>query len=191
MASSKKGLLLAVAGLSGTGKSTLAGRLSKEFNKGARPVEWLRNDVIRKELAGVPVTEKLSEEFYSSAFSQKTYAEFDRRLKEGLRKGHVMIADGVFSGEARRRELEGFAQEVGAKFAGIWLDAPAAIMKARADARKGDASDADSKVIEMQLRFKKGTIDWLRVDASGTPDDTYDKAAKALKKHGIMPVPRS
>src|SRR5688572_32037435 len=161
----EKGLLIAVAGLSGSGKSTLAGKLAAAFNANARPVDWIRTDVVRKELAGVPVDQKLSAEFYSSAFSRKTYAEFDCRIIEALEKGHMVIADGVFMGERRRDELASFARDAGAGFIGLWLDTPPDIMKARADARKGDASDADSKVIEMQMAADLGHISWERLDA--------------------------
>jgi hypothetical protein len=183
-----RGLLIAVAGLSGSGKSTLAGRLVAEFNAASSsPADWLRNDVVRKELAGIPVDQTLPAEFYSSAFSKKTYAEFDRRMLEALGQGRIVFADGVFLGEKRREELKSLAESAGANFIGLWLDTPPEIMKARAEARKGtgDASDADSKVIDIQLAADLGKITWDRLDAGGTAENTYRQAAAVLKKRGL------
>src|SRR5262245_10308317 len=56
---SRKGFLIAIGGLSGTGKSTLSRALTQAFNERALNVNWIRTDAIRKELAGVRPEEKL------------------------------------------------------------------------------------------------------------------------------------
>jgi predicted kinase len=52
-------------------------------------------------------------------------------------------------------------------FTGYWLEAPRAVLAARLDARVGDASDADARVLEQQLQRDPGQIGWTRVDAAG------------------------
>ena len=176
------GTLVAVGGLSGSGKSTLARRLVDVFNAQAGPVDWIRTDAVRKELAGVPPEQKLPAEYYSSEFSARTYAEFERRVTEALEQGHTVVADGTFMKQEQRDGLSRLARESHAKFMGLWLDTPPDIMKARADARKGDVSDADSKVIDIQLKADLGSIDWERLDAGGTAEHTFDQAFAILKR---------
>ncbi|MGA8567349.1 MAG: AAA family ATPase, partial [Candidatus Binataceae bacterium] len=65
--------LIVVCGLSGSGKSTVAGRLADRLG-----FEWLRSDEVRKRVAGVAPAERLSESYaagaYSREFTEKTYA---------------------------------------------------------------------------------------------------------------------
>ena len=49
-------------------------------------------------------------------------------------------------------------------------------------ARSGDASDADAAVARAQESYDLGALDWERVDASGTPDQTLACAHAALER---------
>jgi len=51
---------------------------------------------------------------------------------------------------------------------------------ARVGERKGDASDAGAAVARQQEQYDLGDIDWLKVDASGTPEQTLRRAMAAL-----------
>ena len=57
-------------------------------------------------------------------------------------------------------------------FTGIWLEAPPDVMARRVTERTRNASDADVKVLEMQLGYDLGDLDWARVDSAGSRDDT-------------------
>jgi predicted kinase len=46
--------------------------------------------------------------------------------------------------------------------------------------RVGDASDATANVARQQETYDLGIIDWHIVDASGTPQDTLDRARHAI-----------
>ena len=61
-------------------------------------------------------------------------------------------------------------------FHGLFLDADLATRVARVGARSGDASDADAAVARAQESYDLGALDWARVDASGTPDQTLARA---------------
>src|SRR4029078_5448721 len=47
--------------------------------------------------------------------------------------------------------------------------------------RTGDASDANTAIVQDQEKFELGRISWARVDASGTPEETYIRARVALE----------
>jgi predicted kinase len=65
-------------------------------------------------------------------------------------------------------------------FAGIWLEAAPEILRQRIGARKNDASDADLAVLEKQLGYDLGALDWHRIDASPAPDAVAEAALQAI-----------
>jgi predicted kinase len=66
-------------------------------------------------------------------------------------------------------------------FHGIFLTADLATRVARVGARRGDASDADATVAEQQEGYALGELAWTRVDASGTPEKTLERARQVLQ----------
>jgi predicted kinase len=97
-----------------------------------------------------------------------------------LTAGHSVIVDAVFARPDERRRMEAVAREAGVRFAGIWLDAPADLLKARVAARRGDASDATPAVVERQIATGVGDVDWRRIDADGSPETVLTRARQTL-----------
>lgn len=171
--------LIAVGGLSGTGKSTLAAALAPEV--GAVPgAVHLRSDVERKRLAGIAETDRLPPEAYTAAASAEVYRILLERTQAALAAGHSVVVDAVFARESERDAIADVARGLGVRFDGAWLEGRADALKARVAARRGDASDATPAVVEQQLGYDVGRIGWSRVDAGGTADDTRSRAALAL-----------
>jgi len=102
--------LLLVAGLMGVGKSTLARAL--EATTGA---SLFRSDVVRKELAGLPIDRPCEEPFasglYGTAMNVRTYAELRKRTASALRNGGTVIVDASFSHEIERDAFIELAEE--------------------------------------------------------------------------------
>jgi len=65
-------------------------------------------------------------------------------------------------------------------FHGIFLEADLDTRLARLGARGRDPSDADAAVARMQQSYDVGALDWARIDASGTPDETLARARKTV-----------
>ncbi len=63
------------------------------------------------------------------------------------------------------------AEKLGVSFTGIWLDADPSVLKSRVSARKGDISDATPEVVEEQLGYDLGAMDFARVDATKSLED--------------------
>jgi predicted kinase len=90
------------------------------------------------------------------------------------------VIDAVVLREDERRAFADVAAAAGVSFTGLWLDAPAATMRARVEARRGDASDASVEILDHQMRQDPGALDWQRIDASGGPEATLAAARRAL-----------
>jgi uncharacterized protein len=156
--------LVAVGGLSGSGKSTRARRLGPELG-GPPGAVVLRTDEIRKRLWGVAPTERLGAEAYAPEVSARVYDSLLATAREVLGAGLCVVADAAFLEPARREAMEAVAREAGTPFEGLWMEAPEAVLRARLAAREGDASDADGAVLEAQLARDLGEIGWRRVAA--------------------------
>ena len=172
--------VVAVGGLSGTGKSTLARAIADRIGRppGARVV---RSDVLRKRMAGVQMEERLPPSSYSAESSAAVYAEVIALASEMLSEGQGVVADAVFARGDERDAIMRTAMGHGAAFEGIWLEAPEAVMRRRVDARHGDASDADAGVVALQARMDVGPLGrWIRLSADGTPDDVAVRARAVL-----------
>lgn len=175
--------LVAIGGLSGTGKSTVARAVAPRL--GALPGALvLRSDVIRKRLAGVPPEARLPAGHYAPEWTERVYAELIRAAETALRGGHSVIADAVSGSAEHRAALEAAAARAGARFAGIWLEAPLAVREARIGGRAADASDADIAVARGQSEPAAASLGWRRIDAGGPRDATVARLAEALAAAG-------
>ena len=171
--------LVAIGGLSGTGKSTLGAALAPQF--GAAPgALHLRSDVERKRLFGLEPTERLGPDAYRPAVNARVFHELNRRAKAALEAGHSVLVDAVFLRADERVALQAVADELAVPFSGLWLSAPKKILIERVTKRSGDASDADAQVVELQLGRSSGPISWVPIDAGGPPDEVAAQAATQL-----------
>ncbi|MGZ3281140.1 MAG: DNA-binding protein, partial [Xanthobacteraceae bacterium] len=66
-------------------------------------------------------------------------------------------------------------------FRGLFLEADLSTRIARVGTRSSDASDADAAVARIQESYDLGTLDWARLDASGTPEQTLARARGAIE----------
>jgi hypothetical protein len=172
--------LVAVGGLSGTGKSTLAAALAPQF--GACPgALHLRSDLERKSLAGVAETSRLPDAAYSREMAATVYDTLAGKARRALRAGHSVIVDAVFLREEERAAIEAVARQTGARFHGLWLTADRATLVARVAARQGDASDATPAVVDLQLSRGTGAVAWTQVDAGREVDETLRRAVELVR----------
>ncbi len=172
-------MLVAVGGLSGTGKSTLAASLASRIGP-APGALVLRTDVERKKLFDVPETFHLTVEHYAEQASDEVYAVLYDKTHRALAAGHAVIFDGVSAKAAERDRIEEIARNLGIAFAGLWLEAPLETQIARVEARRGDASDSNEAVVRAQAERDVGEVRWFRIDAGKTPEHALNLALEAL-----------
>jgi len=171
--------LVATGGLSGSGKSTFA-RVCAPGLGAAPGAVVLRTDEIRKRLWSVPSLQRLPKEAYTSEVSDKVYDELFRDAELVLKAGRSVVVDAVFIKPEQRARAEALARKLDVAFQGVWLEAPADVLRARVAARVNDASDADVAVLESQLTRDTGDIDWRRVDTVSAFEDEARALAEQM-----------
>jgi predicted kinase len=173
--------LVAVGGLSGTGKTTLAAGLAPSLGSVPGAVH-LRSDLERKALFGVEETVRLTAEAYSAEASSTVYDTLCRKARIALTAGHSVIVDAVYSTPRERSAIEAVASALGVPFRGLWLTAGGAELVARVAARRNDASDATPEFVAQQLTWDTGALSpaWAMLDASSGADETLQRAMMVL-----------
>lgn len=171
--------LIAVGGLSGTGKSLLARALAPTVVPQPGAIV-LRSDVIRKQLFRVRHTDRLPPSTYRPDVTARVYEELMQRARRVLSQGHSAIVDAVFARESERDDLAALARECGVPLNGLFLVADLATRQARIGRRQGDASDATQEVAALQEHYKIGHLGWTIIDASGTPWQTLQGCRDAI-----------
>jgi aminoglycoside phosphotransferase family enzyme/predicted kinase len=182
--------LIAIGGLSGTGKSTIAHEVAPEIGRAPGAV-ILRSDVIRKRLCNVDEMARLPQGAYARATSSRVYNAIAESAKRALTAGYSVIADAVYGTAWERARIESVARECKARFCGQWLEAPLPVLESRIAQRTQDASDATIEVLHKQHRAIETPKNWMRVDASGSVGSSVTRVlnarAKALTASRVTP----
>ncbi len=160
---------LAIGGLSGCGKSTIARRVAPHL-PGAGGGRLLRSDVLRKEAAGAKAD-------YAPGARATVYTDLFARGEAALSAGASVILDATFQDEAAR---EAALRAARGAFVAIWLDAPLTVRLQRVRGRTGDPSDADVDVARAQPEPSELSPRWRRVDATGDPETVTQRVFAAL-----------
>ena len=163
-------VLIAIGGLSGSGKSTIAQALAPSIGAppGARIIE---SDRVRKALHGVAAETRLPDKAYQPKASLRVYREMARRAEYLLSRGTSVVANAVFDRPADRAGIEQATVKVSIAFQGFWLVADRDVLRHRVEQRVGGSSDATVDVLSRQLEREIGGMHWHRVDADRTPSE--------------------
>jgi predicted kinase len=175
----KSPCLVAFGGLSGSGKTTLAALIAPFIGTAPGAVH-LRSDIERKVIAGVEETVRLPADTYTRQSTEAVYASIRRKAGLALATGASVIIDAVHAYPPERASTEAVAADAGVPFFGLWLDAPPDVLMKRVRTRMGDASDAMEHVVEHQLGYELGEIEWRRIDASVELSTRRDEALRLV-----------
>ncbi|TPJ54750.1 bifunctional aminoglycoside phosphotransferase/ATP-binding protein [Mesorhizobium sp. B2-6-4] len=163
--------LVAIGGLSGSGKTTIAEALAAHIGAppGARIVE---SDRIRKAMYGVPAETRLPDRAYRLEVSNHVYSEMAWRAGLILSQGGSVIADAVFDRYTDRKRIEKAARSRAIRFFGFWLEADPLVLLQRVGERKGGPSDATMDILSRQLQRNATASSWQKINADRKLADT-------------------
>ncbi len=177
-------MVIAVGGLSGTGKSLLARALAPDISPLPGAI-LLRSDVMRKTLFGAPEAEPLPPSAYTPEVTARVYSILAAKARRVVAAGHSVIVDAVFAKRAERDAIAAITP--GVPFHGLFLTAGLATRIARVGSRKGDASDAGPAIARAQEQYDLGELEWTKIDASGTPAETLRRGEAAIALLSLPP----
>ncbi len=162
--------LVAVGGMSGSGKSTIARAVAPTLGPLCGAVV-LRSDVTRKRLLGAAPEERLPASAYTAAIDGRVMARLAADARRLLRAGTSVVLDATFLGPDWRDCAGRLAEAERVRFTGLWLTLDAAEAARRVGARSADASDATPEVALRQAgRAAAVPSGWQAIDA-GRPGD--------------------
>ncbi len=176
--------LVAVGGLSGTGKSVLARAIAPLVMPQPGAVV-LRSDVLRKQQFGINETERLPESAYQPEMTATIYQLLVQRALLVLSQGHSVVVDAVFAREDERAAIQGIARKLNIRFVGLFLQTDLATRVSRVGRRQRDASDATPEIAGQQEQYDIGAIDWHIIDASGTPEQTRERCQARIAPEAV------
>lgn len=151
--------LVAIGGLSGSGKSTRARREGAGLGRAPGAVV-LRSDEIRKRLWGVPEYDALPAGAYSREETERVYNELFERARDCLQVGQSVILDATFREKKWRDCCLALATQERVSFSGLWLDLPAEVRGQRVKGRQNDVSDATVDIVIGQQAIDHSEISW-------------------------------
>ena len=179
-----------VAGLPGTGKSSLARALAERAG-----FTVIRSDEVRKELAGrsgqgsAPAA--FGEDLYAADWNERTYAECLRRAEELIFEGRRVLIDASFREEARRRLFLEAANRWGITACLLLCRAEPDVIRDRLASRRGDASDADGTIYEeIARRWEEPSPPTRKVTreiaTGGSRAHSLAQALEVLREFGLL-----
>jgi aminoglycoside phosphotransferase family enzyme/gluconate kinase len=142
----KHGKLILMAGLSGSGKSTVARQIA-----GTLGAVHIRSDAVRKHLAGISVNQRGDASIYTPEMTQKTYG---RLLNLGVRlaaAGYAVILDAKYDRAQLRQAAIAQATAHSLPLHIVYCDAPMDVRLDRVQQRSGDIADATADLVPKQV----------------------------------------
>jgi hypothetical protein len=172
-------VMIAIGGLSGSGKSTMAAAIAAEFGPppGART---LNSDRTRKAMHRIGPDQSLPPAAYELTTTAAVYLRLMSRAMDALAQGAAVIVDAVYSTEAEREAIQRIPEDKNVPFVGVWLEADPEILRQRVIERRKGPSDANVAVLEAQLARGAGRIDWIRIDSSRP--DAREQVLRAVRE---------
>jgi aminoglycoside phosphotransferase family enzyme/predicted kinase len=185
--------LIAMTGLSGTGKSTVAASLAQ-----ATGAELISSDIVRKELAAVTgsASTEWGQGIYSTTWTERTYQRLLERAEEALADGHPAVLDATFLDGQWRQRSAAVAARTGVPFLLVETVSDEPVVAARIAARAARAdspSDATLEIYQRQRRMLESkpvavpdSAIAVQVDTSAEAATNLDPVLRALREAGVL-----
>ncbi|MBD2579169.1 AAA family ATPase [Oscillatoria sp. FACHB-1406] len=140
-----RGRVAMMSGLSGSGKSTVARQLGREWG-----AIHLRSDAVRKHLAGLDLQERGDDTIYTPEMNQKTYGRLLELAEMLVQRGFSAILDAKYDRVALRKPVVELCESLQVPLQILYCNAPLDVLRDRVAARSGDISDATPELLARQ-----------------------------------------
>jgi uncharacterized protein len=138
--------VIAVGGMIGTGKSTVADALTLELR-----VPAISSDATRKSLGGLPPTAPGGDWLYTDERTRSTYLELRRRAEHVLASGRGVVLDATFGSEDSRAAARDLAWRQDRPFLFVEVTCDDATVRERLRARQSERSVSDAREAHLSL----------------------------------------
>jgi aminoglycoside phosphotransferase family enzyme len=174
--------LVLVGGPPGSGKTTLAASLA-----GAAGWDLLCSDVVRKRLAGLPMTVSAAaayrEGLYAPTRTAQAYQALLHLAAAQLARGHSVVLDATWASPTHRRWAQRQATRSGAVLVELEAAAPQEVAEVRLRARAAGPAGASDADVEIARRIRERFAPWTtarRVDTTQPPREAAAATLAAL-----------
>lgn len=156
-----------VLGLPGTGKSALAARLA-----GLGGGLHLNTDIARRRLDLLG--------HYTGKDKDRVYATLLAEARQALRQGELVVLDGTFATETRRRPVRELARELRVPLRMILLEAREDLVLERVARPRPDSEAGPEIYLLIKAQWEPLDDPHLRLDSGATDPDTLAQLALKL-----------
>jgi aminoglycoside phosphotransferase family enzyme/predicted kinase len=176
-------LCFMISGITGTGKSTLARKLSIDYH-----AQVLNSDMIRKQMEGVNAFEHhydgVNKGLYSPKKTQMTYESLCKVASELLHQGNHVIVDATFQQHSYREELKKIAEAEHAVFVPIGCTCPDMTARQWLDQRlrKKTVSDGRWEIYLSQKKTFEAFTPEEQVVVIDMADDSYEGRMASFRR---------
>ena len=152
LADRRPGLIL-MAGVSGSGKSTVAADVAEPLG-----AVMIRSDAVRKSLAGPRPETRTATDYgrgiYTPEVTERTYDGLLERAESVIASGRWATLDATYAQKRHRLAVRSWAEKQSVPFVILHCKAPRSVLEARLSRRSAegrDLSDADIEIMRRQL----------------------------------------
>ena len=177
----KKPILFITSGLTGTGKTTVARKISVDYH-----ADLISTDAVRKELEGIDKFERHHDAYntglYAPSKMKITYDKIIEKAENLLKKGYNVVLDATFKTEKLRFKAQFIAKKNNAYFLIIYTTCPESIIKKYLEKRVKKRSISDGRweiYIKQKNSFEKiKNKSFVEIDISNI---SYDYQIKIFR----------
>jgi len=144
-------IVFMMSGLTGTGKSTVAGKIAVDYN-----AQIINTDVVRKETSGVDKFERHLDDpntgMYSPERVHQTYEKVMNFAESVINQGKNVVLDATFQKQEHRNMAKTLASKFNAAFIPIYCTCPEKVAKQWLEDRMKSKSVSDGRweIYQMQ-----------------------------------------